>query len=285
MAAALMAAVALSGCAGSPASGGPDVTTAPGPVAPPPGVTVVAELGYPRDLYERGRVNLVTSRPGTEPFEVLGKRLVADHFATTALDDHRSIIPAGGQPVALQTPFGAVEDCTDDAPVQAEVELRYRFGDDASVRRSVIPLADATVLDDIRARQCTTTAVLAGSTVSFEALDVTGETMEVDVQIARSGDSPHDFRVDSAAGSVLLGASLREDAPWQDTAQRLLSVPLRLRINRCDAHAVAETTRKYGVDLWMSVDGAEAWPVPLPIGELTDEFDAMLEQCRRRTSH
>lgn len=284
--AALALAAAMGGCSGGATPPGPTVAASPTPVPPPPGVTIVAELGYPRDLYERGRVNLVTSRRSRERFEVVGKRLLADHFVPADLDDHRSVIPPGGQPVALQTRFGAVADCSSERPVRARAELLYRYGDDPSVRRSLVPLADTAVLDGIRARQCTTAAVLSGSTVTFDGLDRAGEAMDVDAVITRGSGPARDLRVESVAGTVLLGAALRTPpdgpAPAQDRSEQVLTVPLALKINRCDAHAVAETTRKYGIDLWVSVDGADARPVPLPIEQLTDEFDAMLEHCRRR---
>ena len=60
-------------------------------------------------------------------------------------------------------------------------------------------------------------------------------------------------------------------------------IPLAIDVNRCDPHAVAETTRKFGIDLYVSVDGSESRLINVPIDSIADDLEAMLERCKTRT--
>jgi len=63
-----------------------------------------------------------------------------------------------------------------------------------------------------------------------------------------------------------------------------LSIPITFVVNRCDPHAVAETTRKYGLDLYVSVNGGQAERIDGPIESVESALSAMLDRCRSRTS-
>jgi hypothetical protein len=251
-----------------------------------PPMEVVAALGYPRDLLDRGRVNVRISRDGDTPFLVSQKQLVADHFEPAAPEARRSELPPNGQVVALQTEFGEVVDCDSTSPVQAEMSLVFTYGDDPTVKRTSVPFTDATVLDQIRTRECTVRRIVDENDIELRDPQVDGETMRVDLVVdRREGDSRLGF--DSIKGTVIFGASTvfepgdRERIldPDEDSA----TIPLELVVNRCDSHAVAETTRKFGIDLYVSVDGAESQRVDVPIDSIVRDLESMLDTCKDRT--
>ncbi len=255
-------------------------------VDPPTGVRIVAELGYPRDLLDRGRVNLVTTYDGDAEFRVISKQLVTDFFEPAAVEERRTLVPTNGQPVALQALFGTVDDCEDTAAVSATLELVYTFGDDPAPRQSSIPLADASVLDRIRAQECTARSVLADNAIEFGEPVVNDETIGVDVTITRSsGDQT--MVIDAVVGTVLFGASTEYEhgSPERtlEAGTNQLVIPLVFDVNRCDPHAVAETTKKFGLDFWIAVGETKAQRVPIPLDPILDDLEAILDRCKQRT--
>lgn len=252
-----------------------------------PTIEVVAALGYPRDLLDRGRVNLKMSRDDDADLVVLDKRLVADFFDPAPVETRRSVIPAAGQQVALQTLFGEVGNCDDPAGVTAAVEFTYLYGDDDTTRVGSFPLADATTLDGIRAQACTARQVLGDHSFEFAARDVEGETLRVDLEIARLSGGAQ-LSIDAVEGTVLFGA----ETPFErGTPERRLDadadrlvLPIVFDVNRCDAHAIAETTKKFGLNLYVSVDGAEMQRVPMAIDEILPDLELMHDRCKERTA-
>ena len=171
------------------------------------------------------------------------------------------------------------------ARVSAELAITFTYGDDPTPRTTSLPFTDATTLDDIRFRKCTVRRVLDENEIEFGDLTVDGETMSVDLDIRRrSGSSRLGF--DSIKGTVLFGAA----TPFESGApsgvlepdESEMSIPLQFDVNRCDPHAVAETTRKFGLDLYVSVDGAESQLVQIPVDPIVPDLEVMLERCKAR---
>lgn len=279
----LIGVVGVAAACGSEADQPVSSVTAAG-VLPP--MDVVAALGYPRDLFDRGRVNLKVSREDDTDFVILDKQLIADHFTPAPVEQRRTVLPPDGRAVALQTLFGEVAECDSTEPVTASLVVTFTYGSDPTLQSTAIPLTDATVLDDIRDRQCTVRRVLSENEIELRDAVVDGETMSVDLTIRRStGQSRLDLR--SIKGTVLFGV----ETPFEsgdpervlEAGETELLVPIVVDVNRCDAHAVAETTRKFGVDLYVSIDGADPQLVPVPIADLVVDLEAMLESCTVRT--
>ncbi|MEP6296596.1 MAG: hypothetical protein ABJ382_04670 [Ilumatobacter sp.] len=246
----------------------------------------MAALGYPRDLFDRGRLNLRIDRPDDTAFVILDKQLVADHFTPAPVEARRTLIPPGGRTVALQTLFGEVEDCDSPDPVTADLVVTFLHGDDPTPRTAAIPVGATSTLDDIRARKCTVRQVVAENEITLANPVVDGETMTVDLVIARrSGTSRLGF--DSIKGTVLFGVAtaFEPGSPERtlDPDEVDAVIPLLVDVNRCDSHAVAETTRKFGIDLAVSVDGSESQLVPVSIDDIEADLEAMLDRCRART--
>ncbi len=128
--------------------------------------------------------------------------------------------------------------------------------------------------------------VLADNEIELENPVVDGEVMKVDLVVTRrTGDARLGF--DSIKGTVLFGAATTfepgDPARVLEPGEPDASIPLVLDVNRCDSHAVAETTRKYGIDLYVSVDGAESQRIDVAIEPVVADLETMLDACKART--
>lgn len=252
-----------------------------------PEIVAAAELGYPRDLLDRGRVNVVVTRDGDEPFVVLDHQLRIDGFEPAVVEERRIVIPGNGQRVALQGIFGEVTDCESPTPLAAALAIHYTLGDDPTVHEGAIELDDTETLADIRARFCTARRVLAENDIALGAPALDGETFTIDVTISRrTGDA--ELTIHAIQGTVLFGV----ETPYgQGAAERTLPpgvsalvLPLTFDVNRCDPHAVAETTKKQGLTLWFAIDGATPQPVDVDIAAIVDDLEEILNRCTTRTA-
>jgi hypothetical protein len=202
------------------------------------------------------------------------------------VEERRTILPPDGRVVAVQTLFGEVADCGSSEPLTASLVVTFTYGDDPTPKTTSIPFTDVSTLDDIRSQKCTVRRVVTDNEIELRNPIVTGETMSVDLVIRRlAGEDRLGF--DSIKGTVLFGV----ETPYASGApERVLEpgedeavIPLAIDVNRCDPHAVAETTRKFGIDLYVSVDGSESRLINVPIDSIADDLEAMLERCKTRT--
>lgn len=262
-------------------------TSVPGPTpADLPETDAVAELGYPRDLLDRGRVNVVLTRDDDVPFVLLDHQLRVDGFEPAPPEERRIVVPTDGRRVAVQAIFGEVVDCELPTPLAASLAVHYTVGDDPDVREGAIELDDTVTLAEIRARFCTARRMTAENAIVLGAPMHDGETFAVDLTIARrAGDA--ELVVHAIEGTVLFGV----ESPYEQGApERTLSpgarelvLPVTFDVNRCDPHAVAETTKKKGLTLWIAVDGAPPQPVDVDITPIEGDLEEILDRCSART--
>ncbi len=268
----------------APSSSGAD-ESAGAPVELPP-MHVVAGLGYPRDLLDRGRVNIRIDRADDLAVVLLDKQLVARHFTPPPPEARRTVIPPNGQVVAVQSQFGDVTDCDDSDPVEAELVVSYTIGDDPVVHRASIEVDDATTLDDTRLQICTQRRVIESNEFELQVDEVDGETMGARLVVRRREGSDR-LAFDAVAGTVLFGAEAVVPA---GSPERVLepdehetTIEIIFDVNRCDPHAVGETTRKYGLDVYVAVDDVAGQRISVPIDTAIARLDEMLERCKERT--
>ncbi|HSJ91058.1 MAG TPA: hypothetical protein VK917_03260 [Ilumatobacter sp.] len=280
--------VVLSACQGdgaAPDATAPDAAT-PATAPPLPETVAVAELGYPRDLLDRGRVNVVVSRDGDEPFVLFDHQLRIDGFEPAPPEERRVVIPANGQRVAIQAIFGEVTDCEVPPPLAASLVVHYAVGAEADAVEGAIALDDTTTLAAIRSRFCTARRVLAENDIALGEPVLNGETFALDITIARRTGTA-ELAVHAVQGTVLFGVEtpFEQGAPERTLRSDAsgLVLPLTIDVNRCDPHAVAETTKKKGLTLWISVDGAAAQPVDVDISSIDDDLEEILNRCKART--
>ncbi len=259
-----------------------DLATRPGGTGDP-GFTARVVLTRQRDLVDRGLVNVFTRNDTGQDVIVHSRGLVLSAFAAPVPVQRRSPIGAGSE-VALQIAYGEVVDCDSAAPVTGTVEIEYTTAADGAVRSASVPLADATVLDDIRADVCADRLVHSVSDVSLEDPAREGETVTATLVIDRH-EGGGDLEIRSLGGTVLFGVRAAEVAaiPLDLGADEgSWTVPLVISVNRCDPHALAETTKRYAVDLRVSIDGAEPRKVGLDVDGLVPLLEQALEACRVR---
>ena len=188
--------------------------------------------------------------------------------------------------MALQTQFGDVSNCDDSDPVEAELVVSYTIGDDPVVHRGSIEVDDATTLDDIRLQICTQRRVIESNEFELQVDEVDGETMGARLVVRRREGSDR-LAFDAVAGTVLFGAEAVVPAGSPERIlepdERETSIEIVFDVNRCDPHAVGETTRKYGLDVYVAVDDVAAQRISVPIDAAIARLDEMLERCKERT--
>jgi hypothetical protein len=86
------------------------------------------------------------------------------------------------------------------------------------------------------------------------------------------------------SGTILVDVRTSDDWHGAQLDDEPVAIPLTFVVNRCDPHALAEVTKRYGLALAVSVDGAETVDVAVDIGELVVDLEAIVEQCSAATA-
>lgn len=249
-------------------------------------MTVVAELGYPRDLLERNRVNLVITRPGADRFEIVTRQLRMKGFEPSPPEERLTIVPPNDQRVALQTLLGSVSDCESSVPMSATLDVTYRWGDDDRVHSGSIAVSDATVLDEIWKVRCLEATLAEDFQLEFVDVDIDLEQEEMYATLRLSRiTNPEPLTIETVSGTVLVGVEVLVPAEERTlpTSSDRLDLPLKFVVNRCDSHAVAETTRRYGVDLWVLTTAGDTLRITVDIASISDDLAALVAHCQERT--
>jgi hypothetical protein len=242
------------------------------------GLTGELVLTRQRDLLDRGLINVLTSNRTGDDIVITERALVADHFETVIAPSRRSSIRQG-RDIALQVPYGSATDCTADDPVEAHLRITYTTGKVELQRTAAIDLGGTDILDDVRAEQCAARAFDEATDVAIEDVTVDDRVVTATLVVRRaSGESS--LAIEAMAGTVLVDVDAAPGASGPvaiGTAP--VEVPITFVVNRCDPHALAEVTKRYGLDLQVSIDDAPARPVPVDVTELIPALDQIVERC------
>lgn len=269
--------------AGSSVPTGPPVAVATMAPAPAPAwLTAITEAGYPRDLLQRGRVNVETTNDGDEALRVTSRELLADHFRSPGPEQRRSLIAAGAT-VDLQTAHGEVTDCTTATAVTATAVLTYHTDRDPTERTVAVPIGDTAILEQVRERTCAGRALTDAFDLSLFDPVIDGETLTTTLTLDRRAESPA-ITLGRGFGTVLFGVERLDPQPSRIApTDARATVVLRFDVNRCDPHAVAETTKKFGLQLQVGVGAAEPVWTDVDIDALHGPLDEILDRCKART--
>jgi hypothetical protein len=231
-----------------------------------------------RDLLDRGLVNVLTHNRTGDDIVITDRVLVADHFAAVLVPSRRSSV-RNGRNVALQVPYGTASDCATATSVEAHLEITYVVGDDAQERTGELDLGGTDILDAIRAEQCTVRAFEAATDVSIDDVVVEDREVTATIVVSRTSDESS-LSIGAMRGTVLVGVEASAGSFERVTiGPEPVAVPVTFIVNRCDPHALAEVTKRYGLDLEVIVDDAPAQAIPLDITELTPALDQIVERC------
>jgi hypothetical protein len=286
----LVFAVALAGCGSSAdtaddidvadpsgATDVPAVTSVETPLVALEGVTGELVLTRQRDLLDRGLINVLVDNQSAASMLVSDIALVADSFSVEP-SSGRTISVRSGRRVAIQVPYGVADDCATVDHVDAELEFSVVSGGDPKSQRASIELGGTDLLDAIRAEQCTTRRFNSLTNVSFANTAILDGDVITDLIIEPTGTDA-DLVIEGVSGTVLVGVRLADDRNEVSIGDEPVAVPLAFVVNRCDPHAMAEVTKRFGLDLEVSIDGAEPVSVGVDIGDLVVHFESAVEQC------
>jgi hypothetical protein len=273
--------VALVGCGPSPPEGNTaDGSTLPISTSDAPlvdGVTGELILTRQRDLLDRGLINVLTHNRSGRSMLLSDIELVADFFMSEPAAP-RTISVRSGRRVAIQVPYGMTVDCAAERPVRAELTFTYTTDEDPRPSAARIDLGGTDILDTIRAEQCVTRRFDEQVRTWFENTEIVDGTVVTQLVIEPTGTTA-DLTVTAVSGTVLVG--VRPGGAW--TGTRLdggeVTIPLTFVVNRCDPHALAEVTKRFGLALAVSVEGAEPVAVAVDVSELVEDLEAIVAQC------
>lgn len=273
----LVAAVLVAGCRDSHDGGPPrttvaaTATTAPAPPPEPVG-GLVAELGTNR-LYAVDRAfGLVLQNVAAEPVVVRSLRLDSPLFALRPPTE-REVTLAPGQRLVVPLPYGEAR-CADEHGPTFPVALVVADGE--VLHLDAVEEYDGAVAR-LHVRECAAADVLERVDISFgDAWTQDGITVTGELRLAQSHPG-EPVAIDDAVGNViftLLTAAAHPVVRVTD-AEPVVSVPVTIRADRCDPHAVAEFKTPFLFLGWVAV--GDAPPVPVPL-ELTGAARTALEQ-------
>lgn len=135
------------------------------------------------------------------------------------------------------------------------------------------------ILDAIRAEQCATRRFQEGARTRFDGTSIVDGTVVTRLVVEPISDVI-DLAVSAVAGTILVGVHAPSDWDGLELQDEPVVIPLTFVVNRCDPHALAEVTKRFGLDLDVSVDGAAPVQASIDIGDVSDDLDVIIEQCQ-----
>jgi hypothetical protein len=275
--------LAVAACGSDDTDGGPN-TSAPATgtvdaaaAAPPVGLRGEVVLTRQRDLVDRGFVNVMTTNATGGDVVVLERQLVADHFETEPSPVRNSTLRRG-RDVALKVPYGDAVDCSSTDPVRAWLRIEYTTEATPTPVTADVPLAGTDVLEDIRARQCTTREFETAVDLTLDDVVVRDDVVAADLVLSRTGAQPA-IVVEQVAGTVLFGVGTPTPVLPVAVGSSGAVIPVEFRVNRCDPHALAEVTKRHGLRLDVALDGRAPQPVEVDVTDVIDDLDEILARC------
>jgi len=241
------------------------------------GVSGELILTRQRDLLDRGLINVLT-RNGTQSSLLLDDiELIADFFVGEPAAE-RTISLRSGRQIAIQVPYGDTTDCDSEGLVTAELAFTYTTDEHPEPIAARIGLDGTDILDTIRTRQCATRRFEEATRVRFDGTEVVDGTVVTRLVVEPTGEST-DLALTAVSGTILVDARTSDDWRGSQLGDEPVAIPLTFVVNRCDPHALAEVTKRYGLALAVSVDGAEPVDVAVDVGELVADLETIVEQC------
>jgi hypothetical protein len=233
-----------------------------------------------RDLLDRGLINVLARNESESSLLLDDIELIADFFVAEPAAK-RTISLRSGRQVAIQVPYGTADDCEAVGAVQAELAFTYTTDEEREPIAARVDLEGTDILDTIRAQQCLTRRIEQATRTRFEATDVVRGTVVTQLVIEPTGSTgaTAGLVVTAVSGTILVAARTSDEWDGVELGDEPVTIPLTFVVNRCDPHALAEVTKRYGLLLAVSVDGAEPVDVAVDVDELVADLETIVEQC------
>lgn len=258
---------------------GPPMTTAPVSLD---GLSGELILTRQRDLLDRGLINVQFRNDSTTELTMTTRQLIVDHFDTEPAEPRTSKIP-NGRPVNLQVPYGVTNDCDQTQTVAAWLAFSYTESDGAAETAATVPLTGTELLDTIRSEQCTQRAFDAAVTASFAEPTMDGDAFRVDLTFTPTASSDVKVEVQRAFGTILVGVDT-PDLPITVTRDAA-TIAVDFSVIRCDPHAMAEVTKRFGLELRVSIDDAPHQLIDIDVTPLDSALTDIVEHCRQQATN
>jgi len=248
------------------------------------GISAELIITRQRDLLDRGLINVLVHNDSDHDLLITDRQLVSTFFDTTPADRRNTLIGTGRQ-IAVQVPYGTTDDCDD--PMTVEAALVVTASNDAQttpVSVARLDLEGTDILDGIRGKQCTARAFAEATDTTFVGTTVDDQTVRTTLVITRTEGTP-DISLGTIRGTVLIGTR-RIDAVTVDemaSTDQAIEIPLEFVVNRCDPHAMAEVTKRFGTEFEISVAGSGPFSIPIDVTSLTPDFETIVQNCREQT--
>jgi hypothetical protein len=248
-----------------------------------PGVEGALILSRQRDLLDRGLINVeLLNVSDTEVFFV-ERRLEVDGFVTEPATTKLTRLGPGRR-LRVQVPYGHTADCEITDSLTARLLLGVTSDPESlATAPAMVELGGVDLIEGIRRRQCAAGAIADAASVELVSVVDAGDHAEVVVAVERTaGDVPLTFV--EATGTILVRTeSLLADEPLTLGVDPGSSIEIDVNfvVNRCDPHALAEVTKRYGLDLHVAIGDAAPEPVPVDVADLVGLLETLVERCVR----
>jgi hypothetical protein len=241
----------------------------------PSGVTVFVE--FPRYLQLQRRLEVAVDNASDTEVEVTSLALRSPLFEPVEAEERDTLVEIGRRrdmqiglgPAVCPAPTGA-------STVEIEATL------DGVTQTGVVEV-DPAPLDRISAQECGTEFVLDHVDVGFSPeFTVADGLVDTTLDLGRTqGDDP--ITVTAVRGSVLIelaGAEGSTPLASMASGEDSLAIPVRMRIIRCDPHAVIESKKTFQLATWVAIGDREAQHIVIsPEGELRAALEELIQEC------
>lgn len=183
---------------------------------------------------------------------------------------------AGGRQLVMPVPRGRAR-CEGDP--EAEFEAVVRFADGSEVRAPA-PENHAGTIERLHDRECAAAEVQAATDISLGPLQ-RGDGFSMQGELVLEQVRPGaQAQVVEITGSVIFSLVLKGAGPAVSAEQQRSAVPVVIRAERCDPHALSESKHTFDFEAWIALDGAEPVVVPFePDEEAQRQLEQVLAEC------
>ncbi|THV43050.1 hypothetical protein FAB82_03080 [Glycomyces buryatensis] len=239
-----------------------------------PDLTATAEIR--RSFSEPGVVSIAVTNHGDAPVRVLGVDLVSESFAPLGIQETDANVPPSVNPRDLMIDYGEARcpDGLDSTTAPSQVVLDVETEDGAPHRVTApLPHPNGT-LDRLLREACG--AALVAASVSVEL----GELQE-----EPDGTLAADLTVTPGPGVDVAADEVRGSVLFEVVAADLSGPVVRVGFDahRCEGHAVGDAKQPFAFKIWLSIDGSDPLPAPIPVSD--EQRQRLLDMLDSRCGH
>ncbi|WP_062130919.1 hypothetical protein [Demequina aestuarii] len=274
---AIVCAIALASCDGSPATPSPSPSAG---VSPPP-VAAVGGTAFPRTLQADRLVEVQVETPGDERGIVVSVALDSPYFGQSGTVPTNVLLEPGWI-ARLRVPLGPALCPAGSGSSVATVEVRAYEGVDVAERE--VTLEDSA-LRDINTTECRQRLATDAAAPSFATEPVvSGDALQTSVVLQR-GSSRAEATLTALSGNVIFALEPADGSipVTLEAGQERTAVPVTIRASRCDAHALAESKKTFVFTASYDVGGESVTVEYRAEGATQEALQALVDQCAARS--